>query len=126
MMSLWARFRQRIGILSFTLLVASASAEAQLLGPLSEADEIDVSRTAAAEIKKGLQLLDDDLVTSYISSLGQALAARSERSSLTYTCKVVDSPEINAFALPGGCIYVNRGLDRGGRERGRAGRCAGS
>ena len=110
MMPLRSRCRQGIGILSLTVVVASASAEAQLLGPLSEAEEIDVGQTAAAEIEKGLQLLTDDVVTSYISSLGQALAARSERSSLTYTFKVVDSSEINAFALPGGFIYVNRGL----------------
>ena len=108
-MLLAARLCRGIGILCLTLLVSS-SAEAQLLGPLSEAEEIEVGRTAAAEIEKGLQFLGDDVITSYISDLGQSLAARSQRSALTYQFKVVDSAEINAFALPGGFIYVNRGL----------------
>ena len=69
-----------------------------------------VGRTAADEIEKGLELLSDDLVTSYISDLGQAVAAESARSSLTYRFTVVNTSEINAFALPGGFIYVNRGL----------------
>ena len=67
-------------------------------------------RRAALEIEKDLDLLSDDLVTSYMSELGQAIVVESQRSSLTYTFKVVDSEEINAFALPGGFIYVNRGL----------------
>ena len=85
-------------------------AHAQLLGSLSEEEEIEVGRRAAEEIEKGLDLLSDDLVTTYVSDLGQALAAASQRSSLTYIFKVVDSEEINAFALPGGFMYVNRGL----------------
>ena len=97
-------------LLWLVLLMAPAVAQAQLLGPLSEAEEVAVGRTAAEEIEKGLELLSDDLVTSYISDLGQALAARSARSSLVYQFKVVDTSEINAFALPGGFIYINRGL----------------
>ena len=90
--------------------MAPAVAQAQLLGPLSEEEEVAVGRTAADEIEKGLELLSDDLVTSYISDLGQAVAAESARSSLTYHFTVVNTSEINAFALPGGFIYVNRGL----------------
>ena len=104
-----ARLCRGFSILGFSLLLSSP-ADAQLLGPLSEAEEVEVGRTAAAEIEKGLQLLADDVVTSYVSDLGQSLAARSQRSALTYQFKVVDSAEINAFALPGGFIYVNRGL----------------
>ena len=100
-------------ILCLGLLMAPAVAQAQLLGPLSEEEEeeeVAVGRTAADEIEKGLELLSDDLVTSYISDLGQAVAAESVRSSLTYHFTVVNTSEINAFALPGGFIYVNRGL----------------
>ena len=63
--------------------MAPAVPQAQLLGPLSEEEEVAVGRTAADEIEKGLELLSDDLVTSYISDLGQAVAAKSARSSLT-------------------------------------------
>ncbi len=97
-------------VLCCGLLMAPAVAQAQLLGPLSEEEEVAVGRSAAEEIEKGLELLSDDLVTSFISDLGQAVAAQSGRSSLTYHFTVVNTSEINAFALPGGFIYVNRGL----------------
>jgi Zn-dependent protease with chaperone function len=92
------------------LLLWGHPAAAQLLGALSEQEEIEVGRQATAEIEKDLTLLTDEFVTSYVSELGRALASQSERSSLDYTFKVVDSAEINAFALPGGFIYLNRGL----------------
>ena len=91
-------------------ITLSGSVHAQLLGPLSEEEEVEVGRRAADEIDKGLDFLSDDLVTSYVSDLGQAMVVESQRSSLTYAFKVVDSEEINAFALPGGFVYVNRGL----------------
>jgi predicted Zn-dependent protease len=97
-------------VLCLGLVMAFAGAKAQLLGPLSEEEEVAVGRTAADEIEKGLELLSDDLVTSYISDLGQAVAAESVRRSLTYRFTVVNTSEINAFALPGGFIYVQRGL----------------
>ena len=108
MLATW--LRRGVGISGCALLLSPGFVEAQLLGPLSEAEEIEVGHTAATEIEKGLQFLNDDVITSYVSDLGQALAARSQRSTLTYHFKVVDSAEINAFALPGGFIYVNRGL----------------
>lgn len=95
---------------SFGLLLVPGAVQAQLLGPLSEEEEVEVGRTAAAQIEQGLELLSDDLVTSYISDLGQSLAAESGRSSLAYRFRVVNTSEINAFALPGGFIYLNRGL----------------
>lgn len=61
-------------------------------------------------MERDLQLLDDEEVSGYVVRLGGALAAVSGRPELTYTFKVVDSPEINAFALPGGFIYVHHGL----------------
>jgi hypothetical protein len=77
---------------------------------LSEQEEVELGRAAAEQIEKDLELLTDDVVTTYVSDLGQVLAERSGRSHLAYTFKVVNSAEINAFALPGGFIYVNRGL----------------
>jgi Zn-dependent protease with chaperone function len=92
------------------LLFSAQPAGAQLLGSLSEEEEIAVGNQAADEIEKDLTLLTDPVVTAYVSELGRALATRSERRGLDYTFKVVDSPEINAFALPGGFVYLNRGL----------------
>lgn len=77
---------------------------------LSEKEELELGRAAAGEIDKTLRLIDDPKITKYISDLGQQLVERSTRKGIVYSFKVVDSPEINAFALPGGFIYVHRGL----------------
>jgi len=92
------------------LLALPAPVTAQLFGGISQAQEIELGREAATMIEADLRLLDDQQVDDYVDRLGQALVARSGRSNLTYAFTVVDSPEINAFALPGGFIYVHRGL----------------
>jgi Zn-dependent protease with chaperone function len=92
------------------LLVMAQALVGQSPFTLSEKDEIELGRHAAGEIEKQIRLIDDPTITKYINDLGQALVLRSGRKELTYSFKVVNSPEINAFALPGGFIYVNRGL----------------
>ena len=94
---------------SSLVLVFAATTAAQLFG-LSEEEEIALGREAAAEIEKTLTLLEDETANDYVSDLGQTLARLSGRPGLTYQFRVVDAAEINAFALPGGFIYVNRGL----------------
>jgi len=92
------------------ILAVTPSTHAQLLGALSEREEIELGARAAEAVEADLELLTDDIVAAYVSELGQALADRSARSALAYHFKVVNTEEINAFALPGGFIYVNRGL----------------
>ncbi|MDE3000672.1 MAG: M48 family metallopeptidase [Gemmatimonadota bacterium] len=77
---------------------------------LSTEQEIEIGREAAREIERDLKLYDDPVVTAYINRLGQMLSRYSRRSGVTYYFKVVDTDEVNAFALPGGWLYVNRGL----------------
>src|SRR4051794_13478202 len=77
---------------------------------LSEQDELSVGRLAAAEVEKEYPILNDPAVTDYVTKLGDRLVAKSGRAGITYTFRVVDSDKVNAFALPGGYIYVNRGL----------------
>ncbi len=102
---------RRIVLFVCAILVAlSPPAHGQLLGRLTDAEEIELGRLAAQEIEQELDLLTDELVVAYIADLGEALARHSGRSDLTYRFTVVDTAEINAFALPGGFIYVNRGL----------------
>jgi hypothetical protein len=104
--------RANASVVLLTLLVAFPLPPAGAQSPftLTEKDEIELGRHAAGEIEKDIRLLEDAAITKYISDLGQALVARSGRKDIAYTFKVVNSPEINAFALPGGFIYVNRGL----------------
>lgn len=66
--------------------------------------------SSAAQVSAQLPLIRDAAVTSYIRSLGAQLANATDDRSLVWTFSVVDSKEVNAFALPGGWVYVNRGL----------------
>ena len=92
------------------LLVLPAPVGAQLFGGVSEEQEIELGREAAAMMERDLRLLEDTAVSDYLDRLGQTLVSRSGRANLPYSFKIVDAPEINAFALPGGFIYVHRGL----------------
>ena len=77
---------------------------------VSDAQEIEMGRQFSQEIEKELKLYEDPEVVQYIQDLGQRLAKVSKRANITYYIKVVDTDVVNAFALPGGYLYVNRGL----------------
>ncbi len=76
----------------------------------SEAQEIQMGREADQEIRGSLGLVDDPALQAWVSGIGKRLAAKSERPNLPWTFQVVDDPAVNAFALPGGYIYVTRGI----------------
>jgi len=71
--------------------------------------EIAWGRQLAAEVESKAKLLNDPLVTEYINRIGQNLVLHSD-AKVPFTIKVIDSDEVNAFALPGGFFYVNKGL----------------
>jgi predicted Zn-dependent protease len=77
---------------------------------VSEAQEIGMGREADKEVEGAFGLYPDERVQAYVARLGASLAAGSERPTLPWTFRVVDDPTVNAFALPGGFIYVTRGL----------------
>ncbi|MFL6292905.1 MAG: M48 family metalloprotease, partial [Thermoanaerobaculia bacterium] len=77
---------------------------------IGEEQEIAMGREADQQIVQSLGLYDDKDVQAYVSRLGKELAASSERPNLPWTFRVVDDPVVNAFALPGGYVYVTRGL----------------
>lgn len=77
---------------------------------VSEEREIALGRGKADEIAATLPLVTDTVVDAYVQALGTRLARGTSRASLPWHFAVVDSKEVNAFALPGGFIYVNRGL----------------
>lgn len=80
------------------------------LSLVSESQEIAMGREADPQISAQLGLVDNPELQSYVSDLGLRLAAVSERPDLPWTFRVVDDPTVNAFALPGGFIYVTRGI----------------
>jgi len=77
---------------------------------VSESDEIEQGRRYHATILKQYGVYDDPALQQYVNRIGQQLAQQSHRAGLQYHFTVLDSPEINAFALPGGYIYITRGI----------------
>lgn len=71
--------------------------------------EIAMGKQAAMEVEKTARLINDPVVTEYVNRVGQNLVRNSD-AKVPFTIKVIDSDEINAFALPGGFFYVNSGL----------------
>jgi predicted Zn-dependent protease len=76
----------------------------------SEADEIQIGRENDASLVESLGMYPDDGLQEYVQALGERLAENSERPHLPWTFRVVDDPVVNAFALPGGYIYITRGI----------------
>lgn len=77
---------------------------------VTEQQELALGRRADQDVKKQYALYDINRLQEYVSEVGQRLARNSHRSGLEYRFTVLDSPEINAFALPGGHIYITRGI----------------
>jgi len=89
-----------------TIFVPATVARAGLFS-VSERDEIAIGRQAAAQLEQKAPLLGDVRIQAYITRLGDTLARVSSRPQLPWRFRVIDDPHINAFALPGGFIYVH-------------------
>ena len=77
---------------------------------MSEQQELDLGRRYNQQILKENPRYADEKLQRYVQQVGERVAKNSHRSQLAYQFTVVDSPDINAFALPGGYIYIHRGL----------------
>ena len=77
---------------------------------LSEAEELAIGQQQDVEIRREMGVYDDPELQRYVTNIGLDLARTSHRPNLPWTFTIVDNPAINAFALPGGYIYVTRGI----------------
>lgn len=77
---------------------------------MSQSREMSIGEEEHRKVMATMRVTDDEALAAYVDEVGQRLAAVSHRPDLDYTFTVIDSPEINAFALPGGYVYINRGL----------------
>ena len=75
----------------------------------SKEKEIQVGRQLALEVEQQAKLVDDELITEYVNRVGQNIVLHSD-AKVPFTIKVIDTDEVNAFALPGGFFFVNKGL----------------
>jgi len=105
----------RTAILSALLCVLGGCATNPVTGRqdlvfMSEQQEISLGQQSHQEILKRYRVYPDARLQTYVSTVGQRVAANAHRQHLTYHFTLLDSTEINAFALPGGYIYITRGL----------------
>ena len=80
------------------------------LSLVSEGQEIELGKQSAAQVQQSIGFYEDPAVQAYVSDIGMRMAKQSERPELPWEFHVVNDAAINAFALPGGFIYVTRGL----------------
>ncbi|MBD1395686.1 M48 family metalloprotease [Pontibacter sp. JH31] len=103
------------GLLASVFLMASSCSTNPVTGKkdvmlMSESQEIALGKEADPQIVAQFGLYEDPALQRFISEKGQKMAAVSHRSNLNYEFKIVDSPVINAFAVPGGYVYFTRGI----------------
>jgi predicted Zn-dependent protease len=111
--------RTRVRTLGALTLLAGFAASGCVTNPatgknqimlISEAQEIQMGREYDPQIVASIGLYPDSAWQRYVQQLGARLAATGERPGLPWTFRVVDDPAVNAFAVPGGFIYVTRGI----------------
>lgn len=101
------QFRRHVGALALTGSMAIAGGCAPAI---STQQEVQLGTQYAAEINRQLPIVQDAAIHRYINQLGNTIARRADRRGIDYTFYVVNSDAVNAFAVPGGYIYINRGL----------------
>ncbi len=115
-MSLMTRKKLRDGLVAVVLILAVPACSVnpatgkRQLNLIGEEEEIAMGREADGQIAQQFGLYPSEELQTYVQGLGSELAARSERPHLPWTFRVLDDPLVNAFALPGGFVYVTRGI----------------
>jgi len=71
--------------------------------------EVKLGRQLAAQVEREAKFVDDPIITEYVNRVGQNIVLHSD-AKIPFTIRVIDSDEVNAFALPGGFFFVNKGL----------------
>jgi beta-barrel assembly-enhancing protease len=110
-------FRMTAVPMAVLVLSLSASAQTPVTPPdnrYSPADDVKIGREAAAEVRKELPMLNERAVNSMVEQIGRRLVnnipANLRHAGFRYSFEVVNLREINAFALPGGPMFLNRGM----------------
>ncbi|MGQ0763785.1 MAG: M48 family metalloprotease [Acidobacteriota bacterium] len=80
-----------------------------ILGAKGTESEVRMGRQLAAQVDREARFVDDPIITEYVNRVGQNIVLHSD-AKIPFTIRVIDSDEVNAFALPGGFFYVNKGL----------------
>src|SRR5262245_45432290 len=112
-----SRYARIVPALMLTVALGIANAQTKITPPpnkYSPADDVKLGEEAAAQVRKEMPLLNDPSVDEYVAGIGQRLVAaippEQRHPEFHYTFRVVNQKEINAFALPGGPMFLNRGM----------------
>lgn len=111
-----ARLEHVLPLYEFTIPIRQMIRTSALIALLltacsvSEDQEVAIGRQNADEINAQLPIVTDPAISDYIQNLGESIAKKTARADLDWHFYVVNTKQVNAFALPGGFIYVNRGL----------------
>jgi predicted Zn-dependent protease len=109
------RVFRRIAVIVMSLLALTHCAQYPFKGDknlelMSEQQEIQMGAQAHPDVLQEYPALDNSALQTYVNEVGQRLARQSRRPSLQWHFTVVDSPDVNAFSLPGGYVYITRGI----------------
>ncbi|MBA3320590.1 MAG: M48 family metalloprotease, partial [Pyrinomonadaceae bacterium] len=115
------------GLMAFAIMAMplAALAQTQIKAPSNKykvSDDVQLGQQAVREVEQQLPIMRDGRIDNYVESVGRRLVAaippEFQESAFRYTFDVVDARDINAFALPGGPMYVNRGMIEAARTEG--------
>jgi predicted Zn-dependent protease len=107
---------------SITVCAGTVSAQTQIkpgFNLFSADQDKDIGRESAAAAERELPILRDQSIEAYVGRIGKRLAAVAPGANYPYQFKVVNASDINAFALPGGYLYLNRGLIEAAQNEGQ-------
>lgn len=107
MSSIKSRFSRAASVAA---LAGSMAALPGCAPAISTEQEVQLGQEYSAQLARELPLVRDQQIVSYINQLGNSIARIADPRGIQYTFYVVDAPEVNAFAVPGGHVYINRGL----------------
>lgn len=108
-------------MMALMMSVAVADAQTQIksgFNLFSAEQDVEIGRQSVVEVERQMPILSDREVEAYVNDIGRRLAANAGGPQFPYTFRVVNASDINAFALPGGPIYINRGIIDNARNEG--------
>jgi len=100
----------RVILLFAIVLSAAVLSGCKTSSLISESQEIEIGRQASLDIERKYHVVNDPALNQRINHIGQTIAARSARANIAYTFKILDLKDVNAVSLPGGWVYLYKGL----------------
>jgi len=105
----WKWFVGPVALMAVSVILGLTGCDGGIVN-INEATEIDIGRQAASDIERQYGVVNDPVQTPRVQRIGRAIAAVSDRPNLPWSFKILNTNQVNAFALPGGPVYVTRGL----------------